>query len=382
MSGTILVLSAPWILILIKAPACQMRQLRMERDEEQNQMRESKALLVLVSLATLAFGWVLLPFLGAIFWAVVIAIVFYPLYERLRVALNDRPNLASLAIVVIVFLIVVVPLLLIAVAIVQEATAVVTSIQSDETALQSLLQQVFSVLPGWLKSMLAGAGLTDLAAVQASIAAAVSGWIGVIVPQVFTIGQSTVSFFISLFAMLYLTFFLFRDGNTLIGYLKRATPFRPALQDALLARFTLVVRATVKGDILVAMLQGGLGGLGFWFLGIHATILWTVLMCFLALLPVFGAALVWLPFAIYFLTTGAVWQGIGLLVYGMLVIGLVDNFVRPFLIGQATKMPEFIVLLSTLGGVATFGLQGFITGPVVAAMFIAVWTTFLSRDQL
>ena len=187
---------------------------------------------------------------------------------------------------------------------------------------------------------------------------------------------------IFLFAMLYLTFFLFRDGKPLIGHLKAAAPFRPSLQDALLARFTLVVRATVKGDILVAMVQGGLAGLGFWMLGIHATILWTVLMSFLALLPLFGAALVWLPFAIYFIATGAILKGVGLLVYGVLVVGLIDNFLRPYLVGQATKMPEFVVLISTLGGIATFGLQGFITGPVVAAMFIAVWTTFLARDQL
>lgn len=345
-------------------------------------MRESKALLVLVGLATLAFGWVLLPFLGAVFWAVVIAIVFYPLYERLLAALNNRPNLASLATVVIVLLIVVIPLILIALAIIQEATTLVTAIRSDEIDLQSLFQQVLAVLPHWLTSLLARVGLTDLATVQASIAAALSGWIGALAPQVFSIGQSTLSFFVSLFAMLYLTFFLFRDGKTLIGYLKMASPYRPALQDALLARFTLVVRATVKGDILVAMLQGGLAGLGFWVLGIHATILWTVLMSFLALLPLFGAALIWMPFAIYFLANGAIWQGMGLLVYGVLVVGLVDNFVRPYLVGQATKMPEFVVLISTLGGVATFGLQGFITGPVVAAMFIAVWMTLLKRDQL
>lgn len=345
-------------------------------------MIESKALLLLLGLATLAFGWVLSPFLGAVFWAVVIAIVFHPLYQRLLGALNNRPSLASFATVVIVFLIVVIPLILIALAIIQEATTLVTAIQSGEIDLQSLFQQAFAALPQWLTSMLARVGLTDLAAVQASVTTAVSGWISALAPQVFSIGQSTLNFLLSLFAMLYLTFFLFRDGKTLIGTLKLASPIRPALQDALLARFTLVVRATVKGDILVAMLQGGLAGLGFWVLGIHATILWTVLMSFLALLPLFGAALVWMPFAIYFLATGAIWQGMGLLVYGVLVVGLVDNFVRPYLVGQATKMPEFIVLLSTLGGVATFGLQGFITGPVVAAMFIAVWTTFLTRDQL
>ncbi len=345
-------------------------------------MRENKAFVVLVVLATLAFGWVLSPFLGAMFWAVVIAIVFHPLYERLLVALDSRPNLASLATVVIVVLIVVIPLLLIAVAIVQEATAVVANIQSDDMALQDLFQNVQAVLPQWLTSILTRFGFTDLEAIRTSIASALSGWVQAIAPQVFSIGQSTVNFFISLFAMLYLTFFLFRDGKTLIGHLKAAAPFPPSQQDALLARFTLVVRATVKGDILVAMVQGGLGGLGFWVLGIHATILWTVLMSFLALLPLFGAALVWLPFAIYFIATGAILQGVGLLVYGVLVVGLIDNFMRPFLVGQTTKMPEFVVLISTLGGIATFGLQGFITGPVVAAMFIAVWTTFLARDQL
>jgi predicted PurR-regulated permease PerM len=345
-------------------------------------MHEDKAFVVLVGLVTLAFGWVLFPFLGAVFWAVVIAIVFYPLYERLLARLNNRPNLASLAMVVVVLLSVVIPLLLIAVAIVQEATAVVRNIQSDDMALQNLLHSVLAMLPEWSNAILTRFGLTDLDAIQASIASALSGWVQAIAPQVFSIGQSTLNFFISLFAMLYLTFFLFRDGKTLIQHLKRAAPFPPAQQDALMERFALVVRATVKGDILVAMMQGGLGGLGFWALGIHGTILWTVLMSVLALLPLFGAALVWMPFAIYFIATGAVLQGVGLLVYGVLVVGLIDNFMRPFLVGQATRMPEFVVLISTLGGIATFGLQGFITGPVVAAMFIAVWATFIGRDQV
>lgn len=345
-------------------------------------MQEANAFLILVGLATLAFAWVLMPFLGAVFWAVIIVIMFYPLFEKVTRRLNGHASVASFVTVLIVVLIVVLPLLLIAVAMIQEATSVLTTIQTDDTALQSLFNRVFAVLPNWLTSLLGWLGFSDLAAVQASVAEAVSGWIGMIAPQVLSIGQSTVSFFVSLFAMLYLTFFFFRDGERLIGYIKKASPLRPGMQDALLARFTLVVRATVKGDILIAMLQGGLGGLGFWVLGIRATILWTVLMCFLSLLPVFGAALVWLPFAIYFLATGAIWQGAGLMIYGLLVIGLVDNFVRPLLVSQATKMPEFVVLISTLGGVATFGLQGFITGPVIAAMFIAVWATFIGRDEV
>ena len=129
------------------------------------------------------------------------------------------------------------------------------------------------------------------------------------------------------------------------------------------------------------MLQGGLGGLAFWVLGVHAAILWAVLMAFLSLFPVFGAALVWLPVALYFLANGMVWQGIALIAYGVLVVGLVDNLVRPYLVGQATRMPDYVVLISTIGGIASFGMQGFITGPVIAAMFMAVWTTFLTQSK-
>ena len=172
---------------------------------------------------------------------------------------------------------------------------------------------------------------------------------------------------------LYLVFFLFRDGESLTKHFTAAIPMPPEVRADLLSTFTTVVRATVQGDIMVALLQGALGGFGFWVLGVHAVLLWTVLMSILALLPVFGAALVWAPVAVYFMASGHVVEGLGLLIYGTLVISLVDNLVRPYLVGKATRIPDFVVLLSTIGGIASFGVQGFITGPVVAAMFIAVW---------
>ena len=151
--------------------------------------------------------------------------------------------------------------------------------------------------------------------------------------------------------------------------------------EALTLKFVIVIRATVKGDFLVALLQGALGGLIFWFLGIGAPLLWAVVMAFLSLLPAIGAALVWMPVAIYLLATGAVWQGIVLNLYGTLVIGLVDNFLRPILVGKDTKLPDYVVLISTLGGIATFGLNGFVIGPVIAAMFIAAWDIFSESKQ-
>ena len=192
---------------------------------------------------------------------------------------------------------------------------------------------------------------------------------------------STVDFVVSLFVMLYLLFFLLRDGDALAKRIKDAVPLRADQKHALFGKFATVIRATVKGDILVAVLQGTLGGIIFWVLGIYAPVLWAVVMAFLSLLPAVGTASVWLPVAIYLLATGSVWQGVVLIGYGMLVISLVDNFLRPFLVGRDTKMPDYVVLTSTLGGIAIFGLNGFIIGPVIAAMFIAVWEIFSASRQ-
>ena len=181
--------------------------------------------------------------------------------------------------------------------------------------------------------------------------------------------------------MLYLMFFFLRDGAALSRRIREAIPLEEDIKRNILTKFTTVIRATVKGNIVVAMLQGALGGLIFWFLGIHAPVLWGTLMAFLSLLPAVGAALVWIPVAIYFLATGAVWQGVLLIAFGVLVIGLVDNILRPVLVGKDTKMPDYVVLVSTIGGMSLFGLNGFVIGPVVAAMFMAAWDIFAKARQ-
>ena len=155
--------------------------------------------------------------------------------------------------------------------------------------------------------------------------------------------------------------------------ISKAVPLQGDQKQALFQKFAIVVRAMIKGTIFVAIIQGTLGGLIFWALGIHAPVLWGVMMALLSLLPAVGAAVVWFPVAIYLLATGSVWQGIVLLAFGAGVIGLVDNVLRPYLVGKDTRMPDYIVLISTLGGIVTFGLSGFVLGPLIAAMFIAVW---------
>jgi predicted PurR-regulated permease PerM len=201
-----------------------------------------------------------------------------------------------------------------------------------------------------------------------------------IATQALGIGQNALDFIVSFCIMLYLLFFLMRDGGMLLRRLRDAIPLNAKHLRNLSEKFTTVIRATVKGNIAVAVVQGALGGLAFWFLDVHAPVLWAVLMAFLSLLPAVGAGLVWGPVALYYLATGAAWQGWALIAYGVLVIGMVDNVLRPVLVGKDTKMPDYIVLISTLGGMAIFGLNGFVIGPLIAAMFMAVWDIFAAEQ--
>jgi predicted PurR-regulated permease PerM len=217
------------------------------------------------------------------------------------------------------------------------------------------------------------ARLTTLGEVQERLSAGLSKGVQFLAGQALNVGQNALDFFVSFFIMLYLLYFVLRDGRALGHRVREAVPLRDDLQRNLFHKFTDVVRATIKGTIVVAIVQGALGGLMFWFLGIQAPVLWAVVMAFLSLLPAVGTALVWVPVALYLLASGAVWQGVLLIVYGVLVIGLVDNVLRPVLVGKDTKMPDYIVLIATLGGMAIFGLNGFVIGPLIAAMFMAAW---------
>jgi predicted PurR-regulated permease PerM len=337
---------------------------------------EDKVFLLLIFVVSLAFAWVLWPLGGAILWGTIIAILFAPVYRRLAGASRGRRNLAAFATVAIVVVMVILPTALITALLLQEASALYQRTLSGELNFGRYLQQVVGALPPWASSLLERSGLMDFGAIQERLSAGFLRGSQFLAAQALNIGHSTLDFFVSLFVMLYLLFFLLRDGDEIYRHIKAAIPLRADQQSALFSKFTVVIRATVKGNIVVAILQGALGGLIFWFLGIHAPVLWAVVMAFLSLLPAVGAALIWLPVALYFLATGAMWQGIVLIAYGMLVIGLVDNVLRPVLVGKDTKMPDYVVLISTLGGMAIFGLTGFVIGPVVAALFIAVWTIF------
>jgi predicted PurR-regulated permease PerM len=340
---------------------------------------EYRALLWLLVLVTLAFGWILLPYYGAVFWAVVTAILFATVQRRIKRNLKNRANVAALLTLLIVLVIVILPLAVVSSMLVQEAVGVLARVQSGEINFTRYGQQIYAALPGWLTGLLDRFGLADLAGLKAQLGERLTQGTQMLATQAVSFGQDTLNFLVAFGVMLYLLFFLLRDGNGLAARVRQAIPLAEEDKRELLSRFAAVIRATVKGNILVAVVQGALGSLAFWFLGIHGALLWGVVMAVLSLLPAVGAALVWGPVAVYLMVSGALWKGVGLVVWGVVVIGLVDNVLRPMLVGKDTKMPDYLVLVSTLGGIAVFGLNGFVIGPVIAALFMAVWDIFIER---
>jgi predicted PurR-regulated permease PerM len=333
---------------------------------------EHKTLLWLVVGFTVAFAFVMWPLAGAVLWALFLAIVFWPMHGRCK-RLVRRPSLAALATLLSIVLIVIEPLALVSASVVNEGTAFYQKVRSGEVVPGEWLQSVLDALPQWARALLERVGLTDVQALGKRIGALLASSSQTITNSLLGFGQITLDFVVSFFVMLYLLFFFLRDGNDLTRLVMRSVPLRREQTRELLTQFVAVVRATVKGNVVVAIVQGALGGLAFWFLDVPGATLWGALMALLSLLPAVGAAMVWGPVALWKLFGGEIAAGVGLTVWGVLVIGLVDNVLRPILVGRTTKMPDWLVLVATVGGIGLFGLNGFVIGPGIAAMFLVAW---------
>ncbi|MGX7741441.1 AI-2E family transporter [Rhodopseudomonas parapalustris] len=342
---------------------------------------ENSFFILLLIGATVLFCWILWPLYGAVLWGVVIAILFAPLNRGLNRSFGFRRNLAALTSVAIIVLMVLLPLSLIGAALAREAAATYAKIESGNLDLLNKMRELMAARPDWLGDLLNRFGVGNLSDLQERLSAVLLRGSQYLAGQALDIGQSTFDFTVNLFVMVYLLFFLLRDGDLLAGRIRRALPLGVDHQTRLLDKFTVVIRATVKGNMLIALIQGALGGLAFYVLGVSGALMWAVVMAFMSLLPAVGAGIVWLPMALYLIATGSLWQGIGLIVWGSLVIGMVDNFLRPILVGKDTRMPDYVVLISTLGGLEVLGLNGFVIGPVIAAMFIATWDIYSSARQ-
>lgn len=337
--------------------------------------------IVILAIVTVAFFDVLVPYFSAILWAAILAVIFAPLKSLLRRKMGDRNGLASFVTLLIICLIVFTPLAIITSSLVVEINTVYTKLQTNSAQFPTVFASLLQHLPEWAQTWLADHDLNNAAQIQQKLSGFALKGGQYMAGSVFLIGKGTFTFTVGFGVMLYLLFFLLKDGAWLVGLILEALPLSTYVKHHLLMKFAAVSRATVKGTVVVAVVQGVLGGFAFWITDIDGSLLWGALMAFLSLIPAVGSAIVWVPAAIFFFATGALWKGLFLVGFFVIVVGLVDNILRPLLVGKDTKMPDYLILIATLGGMEVYGINGFVIGPLIAALFIACWNLLSGRDN-
>ncbi len=337
---------------------------------------EDRVLVGFVIAVSLGMLWISWPFFGAILWALVIAIAFAPVHRRIVAKLPNRHNLAATISLLLVILLVILPAIFVISAMISETIRTYTSLQNNEINISQIVRDIEGAIPEEWRTQIDGYLNEGDETLQERVSGLVATALQFLASRAINVGQGAFAYVLALGVSIYLLFFLFRDGGQLSRSIGQLVPLRPEQRKALFRKFTTVVRATVKGSLVVAIVQGVMGGILFTLLDIRGALLWGVIMGLLALIPAIGTGLVWLPVSIYLLITGHIWQGVVMILVGVFIIGMVDNILRPILVGQDTKMPDWVVLVSTLGGLSVMGINGLIVGPVIAALFIASWQIF------
>ena len=327
--------------------------------------------LLLLFLVTAAFFGLIKAYLLAVFWSVALALLFNGLHQQVLKMVGQKRNLAAAITLSLIILAVIIPTFLIGQAVVTQAIDTYERIESGDIRLQEQIDTWKDRIPA-LDRTFERFGL-DFERVKTAANDAITNTARKLTTIVFSVTQNVAGFVIQFFLMLYVLYFFLRDGRSLLVKIIWVIPISDRQEWLLVQRFESVTRATIKGSLVVAIIQGGIGGVLFWSVGIPAAALWGVVMTILSLLPL-GSGIVWIPAALIFFSQGAYTKAIVLLLVGSLIIGLVDNFLRPRLVGSDTKLPDYLILLSTLGGLAWFGVSGFILGPIIAALFITCWS--------
>ena len=334
----------------------------------------------LVVVLTILLLFVLSGVFQPIFWAALIGVLFRPVQKWFEYKLKGRTSLSALMTLGIILVTVLVPTLLVTGAVADQGLQLYQSLKAGDMNPGEMLERLERSLPDEVLEIMESAGIVPETGPDRISQAAIDAS-QLIAGRAIGVSQNVGRFAAMFFIMLYLLFFALRDGDTLLRKAIWALPLGDQRERDLFGKFAEVGRATIKGTLVVGGVQGILGGIIFGILGIQGAVLWGVAMTFLSIVPAVGAALVWLPAAIFLLVGGAFGKGVILLVYGFLVIGLADNILRPILVGRDTKLPDWLILVSTLGGLTSFGISGFVIGPIIAAMFLAIWTMFGEQQE-
>jgi predicted PurR-regulated permease PerM len=330
-------------------------------------------LIVLALLITAVFFGMIRSFLESVFMAAVFSGMMHGLYSRMARRLRGRKTTAAVLTVLVFVVVLIVPIMAFLGIVVAQALEVSASVgpfvereMSQPQELDGLLQRI----PFWETIQ----PYQDLISVKV---AEFAGRLGTfLVSSVAAASRGTAVFFFHMFVMLYAMFFFLVHGKEYLAKVLYYIPLESDAENRLVAKFVSVARATIKGTLVIGVLQGGLAGIAFWIVGIKGWAFWSVVMMVLSIIPGIGTALVWVPALIYLLALGHTGAAIGLGTWCAVVVGTVDNVLRPRLVGRDTQMSDLLVLLSTLGGIILFGASGIIIGPIVAALWVTVWEIY------
>lgn len=340
---------------------------------------ETGGFVLFLALVTIALLVVIWPFARPLLWATLAAIMFQPLYIWLLPKCRSSANTAAAGTLLIITVAIVIPAFMLGSIAVEQVVEVFVAFRDGEMDVAAWFNQIHDALPASIQASLDSAGFANLDGLLALGQDFARESTGVIAQQALSIGSSAFGFVLAFGVGLYASFFLIRDGRSIGQFIVHGLPIERGIADRLAEQFLSIVRATIKGSVVVGLVQGALGAITFMIAGVPSAMLFGLLMAIFSLLPALGPAIVWGPVAIYLLATGAIWQGILVIASGVVVIGMADNLLRPILVGRDTGIPDWMILVTTLGGIGLLGLSGIVIGPLVAGLFLAAWT--IAREQ-
>ncbi|MDP2684418.1 MAG: AI-2E family transporter [bacterium] len=319
----------------------------------------------------ITFLYLVRPFLYSIFWAAIIAVLFQPIHKFVNKYI-DIPSISSLICVILVIVMIFLPLFLLSVVLIQQSVDLYISFAENNTIISNV-----QGIANWLQKTSVAPYIQSLSDQWTQYAVTAAKTVSIFLfENIKNLTQNSVKFIIMLLIMLYTLFYFFKDGKKIANYLLYISPIGNKYEAMFYEKFRNTAVSTLKTTLIIGGLQGGMGGLLFWATGIKGAFIWGVIMVALSLIPALGSFIIWFPAAIIMLATGNIWQGVLILIIGTFLISTIDNLLRPILVSKGTEMHPLIVLFTTLGGIIFFGISGFIIGPIVAALFLAVMSIY------